>query len=193
MQNGECINAHIVEVHIDSTKASEFCPLLVTTAENLHPTLKVTFVPNPKHGVMDKETVNKLLAQHYIQAQKTHAVMIVGIKDMTIQIEHEGWMITFHDLLHTHTDGLIDHVQPMKHSEEQGCYLLIMDEDCMDCTIKTIDDIFNWLKVKGKEESLRMVGQEIKCLYYPMMHSHHTLPPCQHTTVGKLLQRICAQ
>ena len=69
MQNGERINAHVVEVHIDSTKASEFCPLLVTTAENLHPTLKVTFVPNPKCGVMDEETVNKLLAQHYIQEQ----------------------------------------------------------------------------------------------------------------------------
>ena len=55
----------------------------------------------------------------------------------------------------------------MKLSEEQGCYLLITNEDCMDHTIKTIDDIFNWLKVKGKEESLRMVGQEIKCLYCP--------------------------
>ena len=167
MQNGEHINAHIVEVHIDSTKATEFCPLLVTTAENLCPTLKVTLVPNPKHGVMDKETVNKLLAQHYIQAQKTHAVMIVGIKEMTIQIEHKGSMITFHDLLQTHTDGLIDRVQPTKLLEEQGCYLLITNEECMDCTIKTINDIFNWLKVKGKEESLRMVGQEIKCLYHP--------------------------
>ena len=69
---------------------------------------------------------------------------------MTLQIEHEGMMISFHDLLCKCTDGLIDCVQPTKLSEEQECYLLITNEDHLDCMIKTIDSIFNWLKVKQK-------------------------------------------
>ena len=175
IKNDVCTNIKVVEVHVDSKIidtahdkiAGAFTDPtfleLVTQGDSNAP---CDFIPNIKWGVMAVGTFCVALEKHYTFVQNATGVSITGVRSLDAMVTQNGEEYTFAHLLAsvTNNEGVpfFTSIEPTKHTEDDGCYILVTTKTKLNDTEKAFDHFTENLTTSGIHGHFAMPGRSIE-------------------------------
>lgn len=159
----------VVMIEVDATKVDEardkltsawMDPDFLNTLGNVASiTNDIDYIHPIKCGVMTVGTYHAALKKQHAMNLNTIGVTITGVDDMATNIpinsSTKNETTTLQDMIIDHlkeTDGkgFFSRIKPTKHSEDEGCYILITRMTCLDEAEKAFDKMIKTLEYRNK-------------------------------------------